>query len=174
VFCSNIWCWLFMWFFANKSRLKILDKTQSQRSKYLITNRVTIFWIFFEKIHLYLSFFFTWLPCLSSLSTSPFEFKLKLSRLIHFMSTALISHVNSQGEGPFPLEFLRGAFIRWVQQNNFWSWKIGFWEKGKISKNFEVFKIFQKQQMLKILKFFSEVQIYSKTCKNILVNPSWI
>ena len=54
-------------------------------------------------------------------------------------------------------------------KKNFWSWKIGFWEKAKISKFFNFWpKIFQQQQMLKTLNFFSELQIYSKTCKKIL------
>ena len=60
-------------------------------------------------------------------------------------------------------------------KKHFWSWKIGFWEKAKISKFFNFWpKIFQQQQMLKTLKIFSELQIHSKTCKKILVDPSWI
>ena len=61
------------------------------------------------------------------------------------------------------------------ETKHFWSWKIGFLEKAKISKFFNFWpKIFQQQQMLKTLKLFSELQIYWKTCKNILVDPSWI
>ena len=55
-----------------------------------------------------------------------------------------------------------------------WRW----WNLLKSSQILEVFnfwpKNFQKQQMLKTQKFFSELQIYSKTCKKILVDPSWI
>ena len=44
--------------------------------------------------------------------------------------------------------------------------KIRFLEKAKTSKLFNFLpKIFQQQQMLKTLKCFSELQIYSKTCK---------
>ena len=46
---------------------------------------------------------------------------------------------------------------------------------AKISKFFNFWpKIFQQQEMLKTLKFFSKLQIYSKTCKKILADPSWI
>ena len=47
-------------------------------------------------------------------------------------------------------------------------------EKAKMSKFFNFFPEISEttKLMLKTLKFFSELQIYSKTCKKILVDPS--